>query len=163
MTDAGRPSSRAHSAGARGHSARAPILTANSAAPAKTSSLDGAMALAIWLAWLNVRARMPSRPLSRARCVQKRPGFRLEPRFPACREALSSLRPALVVVDGGSAPSHGRAVASWMAGQPRYRTVPFLFVDVADREMARVKKELPRAQFATWSSVVGASDRLAKR
>jgi hypothetical protein len=87
----------------------------------------------------------------------------LEPRFPACREALGELRPALVVVDGSHAPSHGRAVASWMAGQPRYRTIPFLFVDVADREMARVKKELPRAQFATWSSVVGASDRLAKR
>ena len=87
----------------------------------------------------------------------------LEPRFPACREALSATRPALVVVDGGHAPSHGRAVASWMAGQPRYRTIPFLFVDVPDREMARVKKELPRAQFATWSSVVGASDRLAKR
>ena len=87
----------------------------------------------------------------------------LEPRFPESREALSSVRPALVVVDGSHAPSHGRAVASWMAGQPRYRTVPFLFVDVPDREMARVKKELPRAQFATWSSVVGASDRLAKR
>ena len=87
----------------------------------------------------------------------------IEPRFPACREALESIRAALVVVDGSSAPSHGRAVASWMAGQPRYRTTPFLFVDVVDREMARVKKELPRAQFATWSSVVGASDRLAKR
>jgi hypothetical protein len=49
-----------------------------------------------------------------------------------------------------------------MASQARFRTTPFLFVDVPDRDMARVKKELPRAQFGTWASIVGASDRLAK-
>jgi len=87
----------------------------------------------------------------------------VEPRFPDCQKELESVRAALVVVDSSHAPSHGRITAGWMATQPRFRTTPFLFVDVPDRDMARVKKELPRAQFATWASIVGASERLAKR
>jgi hypothetical protein len=86
----------------------------------------------------------------------------VEPRFPDCQEELRDLRAGLVIVDGSQAPSHGRATAGWMASQARFRTTPFLFVDVPDRDMARVKKELPRAQFGTWASIVGASDRLAK-
>ena len=87
----------------------------------------------------------------------------IEPRFPDCQTELHGVRAALVVVDARHAPSHGRATAGWMAMQARFRTTPFLFVDVPDRDMARVKKDLPRAQFATWASVVGASERLAKR
>ena len=87
----------------------------------------------------------------------------VEPRFPECRESLGGARAQLVLVDGHHQPSHGRATAGWMASQARYRTVPFLFLDVADRDTARVKKEVPRAQFGTWSGVVGASDRLARR
>jgi hypothetical protein len=87
----------------------------------------------------------------------------IEPRWPECQDTLRSTTPGLVLVDASQAPSHGRAVARWMAGYPRFRTVPFLFLDVADRDMARVKKEIPRAQFGTWSSVVGASDRIIKR
>lgn len=86
----------------------------------------------------------------------------VEPRWPECKTRLTGLRPALVVVDGQQAPSHGRAAARWLAGQPRLRTVPFLFVDVVDRDVAKVKKEVPRAQFATWSSLSGAGDRLIK-
>lgn len=86
----------------------------------------------------------------------------IEPRWPECKTRLSGLRPALVVVDGQRAPSHGRAAAGWLAGQPRLRTVPFLFVDVADRDVSKVKKDVPRAQFATWSSLLGAGDRLLK-
>jgi hypothetical protein len=86
----------------------------------------------------------------------------VEPRWPECKARLMGLRPALVVVDGENAPSHGRAAAGWLAGQPRLRTVPFLFVDVGDRDVPKVKKEVPRAQFATWSSLGGAGDRLIK-
>jgi hypothetical protein len=86
----------------------------------------------------------------------------VEPRWPECQDVLDDSRPALVVVDGSHQPSHGRTVAGWMATQSRFRTVPFLFLDVPDRDMARVKKEVARAQFASWSSVVGASIRLAK-
>jgi hypothetical protein len=87
----------------------------------------------------------------------------VEPRWPECRDALGDMHPALVVVDGSHQPLHGRKVAAWMATQSRFRTVPFLFLDVPDRDMARVKKEVVRAQFGSWSSIVGASDRLAKR
>jgi hypothetical protein len=87
----------------------------------------------------------------------------VEPRWPECQGALGDSRPALVVVDGSHQPSHGRRVAGWMATQTRFRTVPFLFLDVPDRDVVRVKKEIARAQFASWSSVVGASQRLVKR
>ena len=85
------------------------------------------------------------------------------PRWPECQETLLASKAALVVVDGASAPSHGRAAARWMATQAPFRTVPFLFLDVADKDVARVKKELPRAQFATWSGAAGASDRLVRK
>ena len=68
-----------------------------------------------------------------------------------------------MIVDGGRSPSHGRATARWMSTQARLRTVPFLFVDVPDQDMDRTRRELPRAQFATWASVVGAAARLVKR
>lgn len=84
----------------------------------------------------------------------------VEPRFPECKRKLDGDRPALVIVDGRRSPSHGRAAAGWMASVARFRTVPFLFLDVADKDVARVKKEVPRAQFATWASVAGASERL---
>ncbi len=84
----------------------------------------------------------------------------VEPRFPENKAALQALRPALVVVDGVRAPSHGRAAASWLASLAHMRTVPFLFLDVPDRDVARLKKELPRAQMATWASLVGAAERL---
>jgi len=87
----------------------------------------------------------------------------VEPRWPECRTTLAATGPALVVVDGSHQPSHGRAAAGWLASQARFRTVPFLFLDVPDRDTTRVKKEVPRAQFGTWSSVVGASERLAKK
>ncbi len=87
----------------------------------------------------------------------------VEPRFPECKAQLEALRPGLVVVDGSDAPSHGRATAAWLSALARFRTVPFLFLDVSDREVPRVKKELPRAQLGTWSGIVGAADRLAKR
>jgi len=85
----------------------------------------------------------------------------VEPRFPECKAELEKSRPAIVVVDGEKSPSHGRATAGWMAGLARLRTVPFLFLDVSDKEIARVKKEIPRAQFATWASVAGAVARIA--
>jgi DNA-binding response OmpR family regulator len=87
----------------------------------------------------------------------------VEPRWPECKPDLSRSRPDLVIVDGGRSPSHGRATARWMSTQARLRTVPFLFVDVPDQDMDRTRRELPRAQFATWASVVGAAARLVKR
>jgi hypothetical protein len=85
----------------------------------------------------------------------------VEPRFPECKGDLEESRPNIVLVDGASAPSHGRATAGWMASLSRLRTVPFLFLDVPDKDMARVRKEIPRAQFATWASVAGAVTRIA--
>lgn len=82
----------------------------------------------------------------------------VEPRFPDCKKELEAIRPALVLVDGSNAPSHGRATASWMAG--RLRTVPFLFLDVLDADVPKVKQALPRAQFGTWASVAGACERI---
>lgn len=87
----------------------------------------------------------------------------VEPRWPDCKPELSRSRPELVIVDGGRAPSHGRATARWMSTQAPLRTVPFLFVDVPDADMDRIRRELPRAQFATWASVVGAAARLVKK
>ncbi len=84
----------------------------------------------------------------------------VEPRFPECKVELESRRPALLIVDGVQAPSHGRATAAWLASLGRWRVVPTLFLDVPEKEMARVKKEVPRAQFATWASVVGAAERM---
>ena len=96
--------------------------------------------------------------------LTKRHAIRVvEPRWPECQETLSSASPGLVLVDASRAPSHGRAVARWMSSHSRFRTVPFLFLDVADRDMTRIRKEIPRAQFGTWSSVVGATDRLIKK
>ncbi|MBX3130894.1 MAG: hypothetical protein KF718_29515 [Polyangiaceae bacterium] len=86
----------------------------------------------------------------------------VEPRFPECKGEIEKLTPGLVLVDGAQAPSHGRATAAWLAGVARFRTVPFLFLDVPDRDVPKVKKELPRAQLGTWSAVVGAAERLAK-
>ncbi len=87
----------------------------------------------------------------------------VEPRWPECKAELSQRKPDLVIVDGGRAPSHGRATARWMSTQAPYRTVPFLFVDVPDTDMDKTRRELPRAQFATWASVAGAAARLAKK
>jgi hypothetical protein len=87
----------------------------------------------------------------------------VEPRWPECKAELDVDRFALVIVDGGRSPSHGRAAAGWLASLSRYRTIPFLFLDVPDKDVARVKKELPRAQFGTWASVVGASERLVAK
>ncbi len=84
----------------------------------------------------------------------------VEPRFPDCKKELESARPALVLVDGTNAPSHGRATAGWMSQLPRLRTVPFLFLDVPDGDVPKVIKALPRAQLGTWASVSGASERL---
>ena len=86
----------------------------------------------------------------------------VEPRWPECQQRLEALTPGLVIVDGEHAPSHGRTVARWMASLGRFRTVPFLFLEVADRDMSRVKRDVPRASFGTWSSVVGTSGRLVK-
>jgi hypothetical protein len=87
----------------------------------------------------------------------------LEPRHPENAAELERTRPALVLIDGVKAPSHGRATASWLATRPHLRTVPFLFLDVPDKDITRLKKELPRAQLATWASVVGAAERLLKK
>lgn len=84
----------------------------------------------------------------------------VEPRFPDCKAELESRRPALLIVDGVTAPSHGRATAAWLATLGRWRVVPTLFLDVPEKDMARVKKEVPRAQFATWASALGAAERL---
>ena len=86
----------------------------------------------------------------------------VEPRFPECKAELEGDRPGLVIVDGSRSPSHGRAAAGWMASVARFRTVPFVFVDVADKDVPRVKKEVPRAQLGTWASIVGAAERLAR-
>lgn len=82
----------------------------------------------------------------------------LEPRMPDQQAAIARLQPDLVVVDGVAAPSHGRAAAGWLA--TRLRTTPFLFLDVNDRDVPKVKKEVPRAQFGTWASLTGACKRL---
>ncbi len=87
----------------------------------------------------------------------------VEPRFPECKKQLEATRPQLVIVDGTSAPSHGRATATWLASLSRLRVVPFLFLDVPDKDVARVTKELPRAQFGTWAGAAGASERLVQR
>jgi hypothetical protein len=87
----------------------------------------------------------------------------VEPRFPECKQQFEGPRPQLVIVDGVAAPSHGRATAAWLSSLSRFRVVPFLFLDVPDKDVARVKKELPRAQFGTWAGVVGASERLVQR
>ncbi len=87
----------------------------------------------------------------------------VEPRFPECKPELAGGRPALIVVDGRRAPSHGRATAAWMASQAKFRTVPVLFLDAADRDMARVRKEVPRAQFASWVSLRSTAERLARK
>ena len=86
----------------------------------------------------------------------------VEPRFPDCKEELESTRPGLIVVNGGASPSHGRATAGWMAGLAKFRTVPVLFVNVDDKDVARVKKEVPRAQFAAWVSLRSTAIRLMR-
>lgn len=86
----------------------------------------------------------------------------VEPRWPECQDALAGVAAGLVVVDASHAPSHGRAVARWMAATTRFRTVPFLFLDVQDKDVARVTKDLPRAKFATWACVVSVSGRLLR-
>lgn len=84
----------------------------------------------------------------------------VEPRFPEQQAALAQAKPDLVIVDAVSAPSHGRAAAGWLAS--RLRTTPFLFLDVTDRDVPRVKKEVPRAQFGTWASLTGACKRMLR-
>lgn len=87
----------------------------------------------------------------------------VEPRFPECQPAVLATRPALVAVDGSHAPSHGRATARWLATQSGFRSTPFVFLDVEDRDVARTKKELPRAQFARWAALLATAERLARR
>lgn len=86
----------------------------------------------------------------------------VEPRWPECRSTLEDSHPGLIVVDATRSPSHGRAVAAWLSSLGALRTVPVLFLDVPDRDVARTKKEVPRAQFATWSSLASTASRLAK-
>jgi hypothetical protein len=86
----------------------------------------------------------------------------IEPRWPECQNTIRACVAAVILVDGATAPSHGREVARWMAGQSAFRSTPIVFLDVADRDVPRVAREIPRAQFATWTGVSGVVPRLVR-
>lgn len=87
----------------------------------------------------------------------------VEPRFPECKSDLQGLKADIILVDGKESPSHGRATVGWMANLAKFRTTPVVFLDASDKDVPKAKKEVPRAQFAAWSSVVQTTERLAKR
>ncbi|MHC4077772.1 MAG: PleD family two-component system response regulator [Planctomycetota bacterium] len=71
--------------------------------------------------------------------------------------------PAAVVIDLSRLPSHGRAVATWLRQQKATRQVPIVFVDGDREKVARTKKALPDAVYASWRGIRGALARaLAK-
>ncbi|MHC4515486.1 MAG: PleD family two-component system response regulator [Planctomycetota bacterium] len=71
--------------------------------------------------------------------------------------------PAAVVIDLSRLPSHGRAVATWLRQQKATRQVPIVFVDGDREKVARTRKALPDAVYASWRGIRGALARaLAK-
>lgn len=66
---------------------------------------------------------------------------------------LGDAPPDAFVIDLGRIPSQGRDLATWIRRQKGTRTVPIVFVGGAPEKVARVRKLLPDAQYATWDGV----------
>ncbi len=69
-----------------------------------------------------------------------------------CRQIKADV-PAIVVIDLGRLPSHGRATALALRESKKTRRVPLVFVDGVSDKVERVREMFPDATFATWSGI----------
>ena len=70
--------------------------------------------------------------------------------------ALRSRPPEVVVIDLARLPSQGRAVATFLRQQKATRTLPLVFVEGDPEKTARVRRDLPDAEFTDLGHVRGA-------
>lgn len=67
--------------------------------------------------------------------------------------------PEAIVIDLDRLPSHGRAVATYLRQRKSTRQLPIVFVGGDEERVARARRELPDATYATWRGIRGAITR----
>jgi hypothetical protein len=80
----------------------------------------------------------------------------LEPKTVGDFRAAADRPPDVFVIDLDRLPSHGREAALFFRGRKASRAVPIVFAGGVPEKVARVRKVLPDAVFATWRGVRGA-------
>jgi len=93
-------------------------------------------------------------------------GYRAEggrPVGPASLKALRDDPPDVCVIDLSRLPSHGRDVALGLRQSKATRRVPLLFLEGDPQKVARLRRLLPDAVYATWRGVRGALARALAR
>ncbi|HEV8376875.1 MAG TPA: hypothetical protein VGR38_11660 [Candidatus Polarisedimenticolia bacterium] len=116
-----------------------------------------------------MRSRDPIRlihwDVEEGRLAQKRLrdlGFKVERFQPQGMEdlrALATRPPAAVVIDLSRQPSRGRDVALAIRLRKATRGLPLVFVEGEDGKVARIRKVLPDAAYASWREVGGVIQR----
>ena len=85
-------------------------------------------------------------------------GYTVEytPFAPGTLREIAGRAPAAVVIDLTRVPSHGRDVAVALRHARRTRHVPIVFAGGAPEKIARVREQIPDAEYAEWSGIRGA-------
>lgn len=71
-------------------------------------------------------------------------------------KAIRHAPPAAVVIGLDRLPSQGRAAATWLRRNASTRLTPIVFAGGDAERVAKTRKQLPDARFATWRSLPGA-------
>jgi len=92
-------------------------------------------------------------------------GYRVafDPPGPTTLRDLRRDPPDAIVIDLGRLPAQGRDVAMMLRSSKALRGVPLVFVEGDPAKVARIRKLLPDAVYATWRGIRGALKRAIAR
>jgi CheY-like chemotaxis protein len=71
-------------------------------------------------------------------------------------------QPAVVVMDLAKRPSHSRETAGGIRGYKAGRTIPIVFVDGAEEDVAKTKAKVSPSTFTTSEKLVSVLDNIGK-
>ncbi len=83
-------------------------------------------------------------------------GFQVDIHAPQDQSGFRSLRdnpPEAFVIDLGRLPAQGCGIAVWLRRQKATRPVPIVFLEGDPEKVARVRRRLPDAVYASWGGV----------
>lgn len=82
-------------------------------------------------------------------------GYTVEyaPFTPGTLKEVADRAPAAIVIDLTRVPSHGRDVAVALRHSKRTRHVPIVFAGGAPEKLARVREQIPDAEYAEWPAI----------
>jgi hypothetical protein len=82
-------------------------------------------------------------------------GYRVDytPFTPTTLREVAERAPAAVVIDLSRVPSHGRDVAVALRHKKRTRQIPIVFAGGTPEKLARVREQIPDAEYAAWSGI----------